>query len=97
MEKHPSLKNHWFRVIYSSQPWSIDFIEAVNEYNSTNEYTPVILITLTDNFFNEEVRRVLMDEEATNFVLDSNTRLKFIDHSITKRIDDEINEHEADE
>jgi hypothetical protein len=44
VEGHPSVLSHWFRVVYSSQPWSENVVAAANEYNATHPFTPVILI-----------------------------------------------------
>jgi hypothetical protein len=48
---NPSLREYWFRVIYSTQPFPVELVEIVNEYNRVHENTPVILIQGCNELF----------------------------------------------
>lgn len=101
IESRSSLAKHWFRVVYSSQLWPAKIVAAVNAYNTSNPFTPVILVTLTEKLFGEEAREMVKANEETKFLPDPRTPdLLFVDHSTAKKIDEAIesdSESEEDE
>jgi len=78
LDAHPTIRDNWFRIIYSSQPFPPKLVARVNEYNMEHPYTPLILISICDKLVS--FMDALKGLESTKYI--SNPRDPRLEHII---------------